>query len=193
MSRMKRQQMSMNGSYKAAGFIKSIPVWITAVNQTVERKLHVDLRIMLKVSRHLICTNAVKNNRITTLFIFFAVIMEVIEPIKKGSEIDISYIDCDNDLQERQADLKDYGFFCACDRCDAERWYLLIGGSLDRCFAWKLIWSHHAGYVYILALCVHEPFVILWMNLARDHWSILKIVTHCVSDDVSAWSKVWTH
>lgn len=47
--------------------------------------------------------------------------MEVIEPIKKGSEIDISYIDCDNDLQERQADLKDYGFFCACDRCDAER------------------------------------------------------------------------
>eukprot|EP01043_Picozoa_sp_COSAG02_P013257 COSAG02_NODE_527_length_20704_cov_120.745462_9_plen_674_part_00 len=40
--------------------------------------------------------------------------------IRKGDEICISYIDVDQNADERRADLLDYGFVCSCRRCSEE-------------------------------------------------------------------------
>ncbi|XP_031105734.1 histone-lysine N-methyltransferase ATXR2 [Ipomoea triloba] len=40
-----------------------------------------------------------------------------LQPIQKGEEITISYIDEDLPVEERQASLADYGFRCRCRRC----------------------------------------------------------------------------
>lgn len=40
-----------------------------------------------------------------------------LQPIQKGEEITISYIDEDLPVEERQASLADYGFRCRCPRC----------------------------------------------------------------------------
>ncbi|CAN6240994.1 unnamed protein product [Urochloa humidicola] len=44
-----------------------------------------------------------------------------LRPISKGEEITISYIDEDLSYEERQAQLADYGFTCACSKCQEER------------------------------------------------------------------------
>ncbi|KAG2569014.1 histone-lysine N-methyltransferase ATXR2-like isoform X2 [Panicum virgatum] len=44
-----------------------------------------------------------------------------LKPISKGEEITISYIDEDLSYEERQAQLADYGFTCACFKCQEER------------------------------------------------------------------------
>jgi hypothetical protein len=38
-----------------------------------------------------------------------------------GEEVTISYIDEELPLVERRAALQDYGFVCACERCERER------------------------------------------------------------------------
>ncbi|KAG2493087.1 hypothetical protein HYH03_008750 [Edaphochlamys debaryana] len=40
--------------------------------------------------------------------------------IKAGEEITLSYIDVSLSYRERQAELRDYGFVCRCERCKAE-------------------------------------------------------------------------
>lgn len=40
-----------------------------------------------------------------------------LRPIRKGEEICISYIEVDQNVHERRADLLDYGFVCSCSRC----------------------------------------------------------------------------
>ncbi|KAG2574951.1 histone-lysine N-methyltransferase ATXR2-like isoform X2 [Panicum virgatum] len=44
-----------------------------------------------------------------------------LKPISKGEEITVSYIDEDLSYEERQAQLADYGFTCACSKCQEER------------------------------------------------------------------------
>jgi hypothetical protein len=44
-----------------------------------------------------------------------------LKPISKGEEITISYIDEDLSYEERQVQLADYGFTCACSKCQEER------------------------------------------------------------------------
>ncbi|CAN6229664.1 unnamed protein product [Urochloa humidicola] len=44
-----------------------------------------------------------------------------LRPISKGEEITISYIDEDLSYEERQEQLADYGFTCACSKCQEER------------------------------------------------------------------------
>ncbi|OEL12783.1 Histone-lysine N-methyltransferase ATXR2 [Dichanthelium oligosanthes] len=44
-----------------------------------------------------------------------------LKPISKGEEITISYIDEDLSYEERQAQLADYGFTCACSKCQEEQ------------------------------------------------------------------------
>ncbi|KAI3436369.1 hypothetical protein D9Q98_002422 [Chlorella vulgaris] len=46
--------------------------------------------------------------------------------IKAGEEITLSYIDEEAQLEERQQQLADYGFRCACDRCTAEELAALL-------------------------------------------------------------------
>ncbi|RLM66596.1 histone-lysine N-methyltransferase ATXR2 [Panicum miliaceum] len=43
-----------------------------------------------------------------------------LKPISKGEEITISYIDEDLSYEERQVQLADYGFTCACSKCQEE-------------------------------------------------------------------------
>ena len=43
-----------------------------------------------------------------------------LRPIQKGEEVCISYIDVDQPVDERRADLLDYGFVCSCARCQEE-------------------------------------------------------------------------
>ena len=40
--------------------------------------------------------------------------------IKKGEELTMCYVDEDADVHERRAELADYGFECACERCERE-------------------------------------------------------------------------
>ena len=41
--------------------------------------------------------------------------------IKAGDEITISYIDDTQDYEDRQFDLRTYGFACNCDTCEEEK------------------------------------------------------------------------
>ena len=40
--------------------------------------------------------------------------------VKKGEELTMCYVDEDADVRERRAELADYGFECACERCERE-------------------------------------------------------------------------
>ena len=50
-----------------------------------------------------------------------AAIIEATEDIPAGTEITVSYVDDSLELDERQHELRDYGFTCHCERCEAEK------------------------------------------------------------------------
>jgi hypothetical protein len=44
-----------------------------------------------------------------------------LRPIAAGEEITLSYIDEEAPRRDRKRALADYGFVCACERCEAEK------------------------------------------------------------------------
>jgi hypothetical protein len=50
-------------------------------------------------------------------FILYVAIIQTLRPVSAGTELTVSYIDENDDYEERQKQLQDYGFECTCAKC----------------------------------------------------------------------------
>lgn len=55
-----------------------------------------------------------------SLLIVRAAVILALREVSPGEEVTISYVDAEAPLEERVEALRDYGFECTCEKCNAE-------------------------------------------------------------------------